>query len=286
VWFGNEGDGILPAEHTFTGATAERSLAKLRDLLIRESSIEVIAIGPLTNIAELVTACPDVTARIARLTIMGGMTEEGATPLPSCFDYNLWADPISTAQVFGSGVPIRLVPIELTMRAILSVTDLEQLAATDHPLCGALGKATRDWTPILHLIFQGFGLRLNGDVAAFLHDVIALYSACHPEYCRFADRYVVPRVSTDKVLLEPVAQHDHGSVNVEYMTHLNWSGLKEHFMNTLRSLHGRAVAPGVSDIAGGDVLGYPSTMIVSPAPIQPPPPPGLHRIDDLSPFAI
>jgi inosine-uridine nucleoside N-ribohydrolase len=72
----------------------------------------IVAIGPLTNIAALLTMRPDLKRRIGALVVMGGGIDHGnATPAA---ELNVWVDPHAAYAVFTSGVPIVLAPLDIT----------------------------------------------------------------------------------------------------------------------------------------------------------------------------
>ena len=74
--------------------------------------LHLVATGPLTNIARVLTAFPGTGAALAGISIMGGSTGQGnATPVA---EYNIQADPEAADIVFGSGVPIRMVGLNVT----------------------------------------------------------------------------------------------------------------------------------------------------------------------------
>jgi purine nucleosidase len=89
------------------------------DFLIRTlraappEGITLCALGPLTNIAIALVMAPEIAAGIGELVLMGG-----AARLPgnvtAAAEFNIHADPHAAAVVFDSGVPITMVPLEVT----------------------------------------------------------------------------------------------------------------------------------------------------------------------------
>jgi len=74
-------------------------------------SITMCALGPLTNIATALVMAPDVAPAIAELVVMGGGTRGNMTPAA---EFNIHCDPQAAALVFASGLPITLVPLDVT----------------------------------------------------------------------------------------------------------------------------------------------------------------------------
>ncbi|KAJ2888372.1 Uridine nucleosidase 1 [Coemansia aciculifera] len=78
-----------------------------------EEPVSVVAVGPLTNIALLVSVYPEVVPRIRSLSIMGGAIGLGNTT--SAAEFNVFCDPEAAQIVLNSGIDhIALVPLEVT----------------------------------------------------------------------------------------------------------------------------------------------------------------------------
>ena len=82
-------------------------------------SITLCVLGPLTNIATALVMAPDIAAGIAELVVMGGGSRGNVTPAA---EFNIHADPWAAAIVFASGLPITLVPLDVT-RTVLSTPE-------------------------------------------------------------------------------------------------------------------------------------------------------------------
>lgn len=74
-------------------------------------SITVCALGPLTNIATALVMAPDIAAAIAELVLMGGGTRGNMT---AAAEFNVHADPLAAALVFDAGLPLTMVPLDVT----------------------------------------------------------------------------------------------------------------------------------------------------------------------------
>jgi purine nucleosidase len=72
----------------------------------------LVAIGPLTNMAVLLTMRPDLAPRIGELVVMGGGFSGGNASAHA--ELNIWVDPHAAHTVFASGVPIVLAPLDIT----------------------------------------------------------------------------------------------------------------------------------------------------------------------------
>lgn len=77
--------------------------------------ITMLPIGPLTNIALALNKEPAIASRITEICLMGGSTTIGNVT-PSA-EFNIWADPEAADIVFRSGIPIKMVGLNLTRQA-------------------------------------------------------------------------------------------------------------------------------------------------------------------------
>ncbi|MBN9158889.1 nucleoside hydrolase [Microbacterium sp.] len=104
------------------------------DLLIRLShehhgSLQVLAVGPLTNLAAALAQDPTLPSRISRVTLMGGaaLVPGNITPLAEA---NIGNDPEAAAAVFAAGWPVVVVPLDVTMENVFEESHRDRLAAS------------------------------------------------------------------------------------------------------------------------------------------------------------
>jgi len=85
----------------------------------------VLALGPLTNIAALVLARPDLAGRIDDLTWMGGGA--GAGNHTASAEFNAYADPEAVTIVLAHGVALRMVDLDFARKILCPPEDAERL---------------------------------------------------------------------------------------------------------------------------------------------------------------
>jgi inosine-uridine nucleoside N-ribohydrolase len=92
----------------------------------------LVPTGPLTNVATALARDPGLARRLRRIVLMGGAIGLGnVTPAA---EFNIAADPEAARAVFESGVPITMVPLETTHRALATPAVIERIAELDFPL--------------------------------------------------------------------------------------------------------------------------------------------------------
>jgi inosine-uridine nucleoside N-ribohydrolase len=94
-------------------------------------SITLVALGPLTNVAEAVEADPSFLEKVEMIYLMGGAVDAGGNVLwaNETAEFNIWADPKAAAIVFATDVPITLVPLDATNDVPVTTYMYEVLAA-------------------------------------------------------------------------------------------------------------------------------------------------------------
>jgi len=97
-----------------------------------EGGVQVLALGPLTNLAELVAAEPEAARRIGRVIAMGGAVRERGNVSPRA-EFNFAADPEAADAVLRAGLPLTLVPLDVTRRVRADAAWTARLAAAPHP---------------------------------------------------------------------------------------------------------------------------------------------------------
>ncbi|UHS57569.1 nucleoside hydrolase [Agrobacterium vaccinii] len=87
----------------------------------------ILALGPLTNIAALCLAKPDLAARITELTWMGGGVTVGNHTASA--EFNAFADPEALAIVIAHGLPLRMVDLDLCRKVTAGLLDVAPIRA-------------------------------------------------------------------------------------------------------------------------------------------------------------
>ncbi|MBB6487670.1 nucleoside hydrolase [Rhizobium lusitanum] len=88
----------------------------------------ILALGPLTNIAALALARPDLAARIDELTWMGGGVTAGNHTASA--EFNAFADPEALAIVLAHGLPLRMVDLDICRKVLAWPEDVAHLRQT------------------------------------------------------------------------------------------------------------------------------------------------------------
>lgn len=90
-----------------------------------EGPVTILALGPLTNIAKLVQAHPEVKAKVDRISLMGGGLHNGNKTATA--EFNIYVDPEAAEIVFSSGIPIVMSGLDVTEKANIHPSDWKPL---------------------------------------------------------------------------------------------------------------------------------------------------------------
>ena len=146
---------------------AKPAFQAIRDALIHAPEpVTLVAIGPLTNIALLITQYPECLFNIRRLVLMGGSAGRGNfTPNA---EFNIAIDPEAATKVFQSGLEIVMCGLDVTNKAMLSADYLATL-----PTLNQTGK-------MLHALFSHYR---SGSMSSGLrmHDLCAIAWLVRPD---------------------------------------------------------------------------------------------------------
>lgn len=101
---------------------------------LRESPepVTLVPTGPLTNIALLLAAHPELKSKIARIVLMGGAA--GAGNWTPAAEFNIYVDPEAADMVFKSGLPITMCGLDVTHQAQVMDEDIERVRAITNPV--------------------------------------------------------------------------------------------------------------------------------------------------------
>ncbi len=130
-----------------------------------DTPVTLIPVGPLTNIAMLLTGHPELIDNIERIVLMGGSIGLGnVTPAA---EFNIYVDPEAAAIVFGSPVEVTMIGLDVTHQARLDRTHAEILRSA-----GTAGQFVAD---LLDFFLPNYERRMGFDGAP-IHDALAVAS--------------------------------------------------------------------------------------------------------------
>lgn len=172
------GDLTLPrAQHSAFDPRIASQL--IHEVAVEEKGeLELLVIGPMTNIAIALLQYPDLPGLIKHIWFMGGAAVGGNANTTA--EFNIWVDPEAAHVVMGSGIPMTMVGLDVTLKAAMVEADAAELRA-----CG-----TRAANFVADLLDYMFRRRDKGLEDALMHDALALGAALCPDCLKCKDCFV------------------------------------------------------------------------------------------------
>jgi purine nucleosidase len=152
-------------------------------------TVTLCPLGPLTNIATAFLRAPDIIPRVAEIVLMGGAYFEVGNITPAA-EFNIYVDPEAADIVFKSGVPLVVMPLDVTHTALTSRAWVEEMRSLGTPV----GQAVASWTDF----FERFDTAKYGSEGAPLHDPCVIAYLLEPTL--FHGRHINVEIETGSEL--------------------------------------------------------------------------------------
>ena len=168
------GSGLAGADLPTPGAeVVSDDAAAFMAQVIRASDVPVtlIPVGPLTNVAQLMARFPDEFHRVEQICLMGGSITEGNVSASA--EFNIWVDPEAARDVFECGLPLTMIPLDVTHQAIALLSDADRM---EH-----IGNRTGVVFADLVRFFARFHMERYGWQGAPIHDAVAVANVALPD---------------------------------------------------------------------------------------------------------
>jgi purine nucleosidase len=135
-------------------------------------TVTLCPLGPLTNVALALVREPKIASRIKQIVLMGGGFFEGGNITPTA-EFNIYVDPHAADVVFRSGVPIVVMPLDVTHKALTTAKRVEAF----RKMGTKVGTATAE----LLDFFERFDEEKYGTDGGPLHDPCVIAYLLKPE---------------------------------------------------------------------------------------------------------
>lgn len=222
-------DGADLPEPSFKGVAETAASFIVRTLMGSRDPLTLVPTGPLTNVALALLEEPKLAGKLERIVLMGGAVAD--SNISPAAEFNIYVDPEAAKIVFASGIPLVMVGLDVTNKALLSFDDIDEMASWK-------GRVSRVVAPLLRFFAQA-----NRDIFGFagapLHDALAVAHVLRPE---------VIRTRRMNVEIETTGEHTRGRTvadvygisgrapNAEVALEVNLPLFKEMLFTAIRSL--------------------------------------------------
>lgn len=133
--------------------------------------LQIVAVGPLTNIANAIISHPDLKCMVKRILIMGGAAVGGNATMAA--EFNIYADPHSAETVMQSGIPVVMFGLDVTVDAYLNDKDIQDI---------------RDFnTKISKFFADVVQSNLNFYIKNYKREILCIHDACPLIYLQYPE---------------------------------------------------------------------------------------------------
>lgn len=174
-------------------------------------AVTLCTLGPLTNIAMAMVKAPDIVPRIREIVMMGGAYFEVGNISPAA-EFNIYVDPEAADTVLTSGVPVTMLPLDVTHGVLTLGHRIERIAGIGN----RVGKAIAE----MLTFSERFDLEKYGGEGAPLHDPCVMMWLIAPDI--FQGRFINVTVETASELTRGMTVADYWRItdrpkNVNYI---------------------------------------------------------------------
>jgi purine nucleosidase len=125
------------------GGLAGHAVDKMIELIqSTDRPVTICTLGPLTNVGLALVREPRIAGNIDQIVMMGGGFFEGGNTTPAA-EFNVYVDPHAANVVFDSGIPIVMMPLDVTHQALTTEDRLDRFRELGTPagraVAGMLG---------------------------------------------------------------------------------------------------------------------------------------------------
>ncbi len=193
------------------------------------NELVLVALGPLTNIAKAMDKNPNHMRNIKEIVLMGGAFETYGN-VTTTAEFNIFVDPHAAQRVLDFGVPITLVPLDVTHRVMLKS---ERLKAECGVRSDRLAKFLRDATRVS----MAYHHQREGFDGIYIHDALPIGLIARPDLFDTADAFVQVETSGQLTQGMTIADLRQGrpalKTNARVCVGVNAEGFIEHFFDCI-----------------------------------------------------
>ncbi|WP_458790303.1 nucleoside hydrolase [Yoonia sp. MH D7] len=152
-------------------------------------TVTLCPLGPLTNIAAAFEKAPDIIGKVQEIVLMGGAYFEVGNITPAA-EFNIFVDPEAAKIVFDAGVPLVMMPLDVTHKALTTRPRVDAFRA----MGTKVGDMVAAWTDF----FERFDKEKYGSDGAPLHDPCVIAYLIAPDL--FTGRHINVEIETTSEL--------------------------------------------------------------------------------------
>ena len=160
-------------------------------------NFHLIPVGPLTNISAAIRRYPDIVNHVTAISLMGGSTTMGN--VTAAAEFNIWADPEAAHVVFTSGIPIKMLGLNVTRQVNATPKYRKQIREMGSRTAVAVADMLDFYSERLKILY--------GLPGGSMHDPLAVAALIEPDILTFEKMHVA---------IELAGTHTYGMTVCDY----------------------------------------------------------------------
>lgn len=157
--FGPKGVNVFAGAAAATDRSHETDASRALAAALRAGPpLTILALGPVTNVATVLTKHPDLSSRITRVIAVAGRRPgqrftTGTSNPNGHRDFNFELDPDGFQALLDAKIEIVLAPFEISSKIWVTSEDLDRLAASSSAAARSLVPPARSWLAMWTRLF-------------------------------------------------------------------------------------------------------------------------------------
>ena len=176
------GESFLP---DVPGEFPEKPAVEFLEEMLEKEETDILALGPLTNLARLFQKRPELIRRVSRFVSMGGSFRSHGNCSPVA-EYNYWCDPEAAKICYElsaeAGKKIEMVGLDVTRQIVLTPNLISYMERLDKKTGGFVRKITG--------FYMDFHWEYEGIIGCVINDPLAAAYLIDPSMCSGFDSFL------------------------------------------------------------------------------------------------
>lgn len=168
----------------------------VREIMEAPEPVTLVAVAPLTNVAMAVRREPRIVERVHEVIVMGGAFDVPGNTTPLA-EFNIYVDPHAAYIVLHSGLPLTIIPWDITSRVLLTQQHVDLLLDIPSPVTRFVADATSFYIDF-HRTYLGYA-------GCSINDPCALALVFRPELAQYRHVFVDVEIAGEKSLGKTIA---------------------------------------------------------------------------------
>jgi purine nucleosidase len=179
---GDRGLGNAQLDEPRTAPANEHAVDRIvGTIMAADEPVTLVAVGPLTNVALAIRREPRIAQRVDAVIVMGGAIDVPGNTTPLA-EFNVYVDPHAAYIVLHSGMPLTLLPWDITSQVLLTQAHVDTLLQIKSPITRFIADATS--------FYMTFHKQYFGYAGCSINDPCAVALAFQPDLAEYENVFV------------------------------------------------------------------------------------------------